>query len=131
MRLLPSHIAMSGSAFRFCGVVVPYPTMVVCVPSDLSTGFPAPSTRQTMITPTFEYLFSRSKRASTPMPISRIRSKAVSERGAGPGLVPAAVCRHDEDRVLPASRGPRWTPTEPPRLGVPFGGHAPAIHLEP
>lgn len=34
---LPSHIEGSGSAFRFCGVVVPYPTMVVCAPSDLSS----------------------------------------------------------------------------------------------
>ena len=37
MRRFPSHFAVSGGAFRFRGVVVPYPTIVVCAPSDLSS----------------------------------------------------------------------------------------------
>jgi len=39
MRRFPSHIseiAEPGGAFRL-GIVVPYPTMVICTPSDLSS----------------------------------------------------------------------------------------------
>src|SRR6185503_4434167 len=37
MRRLPSHIALSGGAFRRRGLVVPYPTMVIGAPSDRSS----------------------------------------------------------------------------------------------
>ena len=36
-RRFPSHGAISNGSFRFRGVVVPYPTIVVCAPSDLSS----------------------------------------------------------------------------------------------
>ena len=37
MRRFPSHIEASVGALRFSWVVVPYPTIVVCAPSDLSS----------------------------------------------------------------------------------------------
>ena len=59
------------------------------------------------------------------------RLAALSDRAAGPGLVPAAICRDDQECMLPASRGPAGAPSQASRLGVPFGRYAPPVHLEP